>query len=298
MPYLTSLADIARGAGLTVVEQAGWKTRGHGSMVDVQAVVCHHTAGPATGDAPSLGTVQNGRPGLDGPLAHFLLARSGVVYVVAAGQCWHAGAVLQSWQGNPHSVGIEAEGTGTASWPEVQMIAYAKLCAALAKAYGFPVSHVLGHKEVCSPVGRKIDPNFDMAGFRALVAKYISGNPDPEPETPNQEDDEIMSIGNGLATVGDEWNEIHVPLNGHQYLRVATSYGHKAKVNISMVDDTPVSGVGSNVKTVMAGQTFEADRPGPINLAVTGGPLYANYSHVVVQYQSDGPVTAWVNDRP
>jgi hypothetical protein len=178
MPYLTNLADVARSAGLTVVEQPGWKTRGHGAMVDVQAVVAHHTAGSATGDAPSLQVVQNGRADLAGPLAHFLLSRSGVVYVVAAGQCWHTGSVLQSWQGNAHAIGIEAEATGTAVWPEVQMVAFAKLCAALIRAFGLPVSRVLGHKEICAPVGRKVDPNFNMNDFRARVAVALNPSTD------------------------------------------------------------------------------------------------------------------------
>jgi len=177
MPFLTNLAAVARSAGLTVVEQAGWTTRGHGSMVDVQAVIAHHTGG-----LNALGTVQNGRPDLAGPLAHFYLTRTGVVYVVAAGQCWHTGATLQSWQSNAHAIGIEAEATGVDAWPEVQMVAYAKLCAALCRAFKLPASRVLGHKEICSPVGRKTDPNFDMGSFRNRVTGYLSGDPVPSPQ--------------------------------------------------------------------------------------------------------------------
>lgn len=182
MPYLTNLADVARSAGLTVVEQAGWKTRGHGAQTDVLSIVCHHTAGPATGDAPSLGTVQNGRPDLAGPLSHFVLSRSGIVYVVAAGQCWHTGATAQTWQSNAHAIGIEAEATGVDAWPEVQIVAYAKLCAALARAFKVPVARVLGHKEVAVPAGRKSDPNFDMNAFRNRVTGYLSGDPTPTPQ--------------------------------------------------------------------------------------------------------------------
>jgi len=180
--YLTNLAQIARSTGLTVIEQPGWQTRGHGPQTDVQAIVCHHTAGAPTGDAPSLYVVQNGRTGLAGPLSHFVLARSGTVYVVAAGLCWHAGETIQSWQSNPHSIGIEAEATGTAPWPDIQVKAYAKLCAALAKAFKIPASRVMGHKEVCYPVGRKSDPNFDMGSFRNRVTGYLSGDPEPSPQ--------------------------------------------------------------------------------------------------------------------
>ncbi|UKD55166.1 N-acetylmuramoyl-L-alanine amidase [Amycolatopsis sp. FU40] len=170
--YLTSLATIARSAGLKVVEQPGWQTRGHGQMAGVQCIVCHHTATPATapGNYPSLGIVTNGRSDLPGPLCNYGLGRDGTVYVVAAGVAWHAGAVLQSWQQNQNSIGIEAESDGGSAWPEVQLDAYARLCRALCAAFGLPVSRVLGHKEVCSPHGRKNDPNFDMSQFRARVA--------------------------------------------------------------------------------------------------------------------------------
>lgn len=182
MPYLTNLADVARNAGLQVVEQAGWKTRGHGAQTDVLSVICHHTGTTnKTADAPSLTVVQNGRSDLAGPLSHYLLSRSGIVYVVAAGQCWHTGATFQSWQSNPHAIGIEAEGTGYDPWPETQMSAYITLCAALSRAFGVPVSRILGHKEVAAPAGRKPDPNFDMNQFRARVTSVLNGNPIPVP---------------------------------------------------------------------------------------------------------------------
>lgn len=168
---LTDLADAARKSGLTVVEQPGWRTRGHGQMSGVRSVVCHHTAGPATGEIPSLNVVVNGRPGLPGPLSNLALGRSGTVYVVAAGLAYHAGVVFSPpTQGNAWAIGIEAEATGTAPWPPVQYAAYTRLCRALVDHYGLTVDRVLGHKEVASPLGRKVDPNFDMKQFRAAVA--------------------------------------------------------------------------------------------------------------------------------
>jgi hypothetical protein len=195
--YLTNLADVARRAGLHVIEQPGWQSRGHGGMTDVRAIVCHHTAGAATGNAPSLNIVQNGRSDLPGPLSHFVLGRDGTVFVVAAGLCYHAGAVRSAGWSNAHTIGIEAEATGTAAWPETQLGAYARLCRALQLAFGnVPV---LGHKEVCEPVGRKVDPNFDMVAFRARVA-----NADQEDDM--QLDDKVtlfdkneVSVNNVLA---------------------------------------------------------------------------------------------------
>lgn len=183
MPYLTDLGVACRKSGLRVVEQPNWRGRGHGPFKAVNTIACHHTAGPASGEAPSLGVVTNGRPGLDGPLSQIVLGRSGTVYVVAAGVAWHAGATWTAAQDNYHAIGIEAEATGVSAWPAVQYDAYARLCRALIDHYRLPVSAVQGHKEICKPAGRKIDPNFDMNAFRAAVGRV--GTPAP----PQQEDD-------------------------------------------------------------------------------------------------------------
>jgi N-acetylmuramoyl-L-alanine amidase len=182
MPYLTDLAAVAAKTNLEVIEVSGWQTQGRGEMSDVRAVVCHHTATlNRTADMPSLDTLIKGRPDLSGPLAHFGLSRSGKVYVIAAGRCNHAGTVQNPSWGNSHSIGIEAEATGTdATWPEVQMAAYAQLCRVLVDHFGLSVSAVLGHKEVADPPGRKIDPNFDMAAFRARISE-LGGPPPPGP---------------------------------------------------------------------------------------------------------------------
>lgn len=177
--YVNDLADVIRAAGMTVVEVGGWKSRNHGSLAGVRSIICHHTAGPLGGNYPSLNTVTNGRPGLAGPLAQLGLGRDGTVYVIANGVAWHAGATTNdAVYGNSWSLGIEAENNGVGEvWPEVQVNAYAKLCAALCKHYGVPVDRVKGHKEICYPAGRKPDPaNLpgDMAGLRARVADHIA----------------------------------------------------------------------------------------------------------------------------
>jgi hypothetical protein len=204
---LTDLADACRATGLTVVETPGWKTRGHGPMTSVQTILCHHTAGPKNGELPSLATVRDGRPDLAGPLAHLMLGRSGTVYVIAAGLCWHAGVVFDSSQANEHAIGIEAEATGVDPWPLVQYDAYARLTAGLAKHYGLSVARVLGHKEVASPRGRKSDPNFDMPAFRAKVNNTPAGvgvAPVPKPHYP--EDDPV-----NIELV---WSDDHLSFRG------------------------------------------------------------------------------------
>lgn len=165
------LPSILRNAGLTVVEHVGWQTRGHGDVGVIKGVICHHTAGPLTGLAPSLGVVTSGRPDLAGPLAQLVLDRVGTYHVIAAGKCWHAGAGL--WQGvhdgNSQMIGIEAENTGLPNdcpWPEVQMTAYAAGVAAILSHIGAQPIMCAGHLEWSIPVGRKSDPSFS-AGTRA-----------------------------------------------------------------------------------------------------------------------------------
>lgn len=184
---LTWLPGVLRDAGLEVLEHTGWQTRGHGDMGTVQGVLCHHTCGPLHGDLPDINVLVDGRPDLGGPLCNLGLGRSGKVYMIAAGKGWHAGA--GSWQGvtdgNSHFIGIEAENTGETTgpraeaWPDVQMQAYMRVCAAIVEHVGVGVAMVAGHKEYARPLGRKNDPSFDMVMFRAGVARLLDKRPLP-----------------------------------------------------------------------------------------------------------------------
>lgn len=171
------LADAARLTGYPVVEVAGWRTRGHGGFRAVEGVVLHHTAdGP--GEYPSLRVVRDGRADLAGPLCNYGLGRSGTIYVVAAGVAWHAGA--SRWAGftdlNDEFLGIEAESKGTLDdWTPAQHDAYPRLVAAALYYMRRDASRAAGHKEVCLPAGRKIDPAFwDLTGHRATVAGMLA----------------------------------------------------------------------------------------------------------------------------
>jgi hypothetical protein len=186
--YATNLAAVCRNAGLRVVEVPGWQTRGHGGLTAVKTIVCHHTAGPSAAadpsSFPSLKVVRDGRFNqrtqqwiLKGPLCNLGLGRDGIVYAVAAGLAYHAGQVRDPSYANAYSLGIEAENDGIGEpWPPVQMAAYVRLCAALANAYKLSPARVLAHREVCAPVGRKIDPTgIVMPTFRAQVARVADG---------------------------------------------------------------------------------------------------------------------------
>ncbi len=174
------LPQVLEQAGLKVAEDPGWQTRGLGDMGAVLGVLCHHTAGPKTGNMPSLALIRSGRVGLRGPLSQLGLGRDGTFYIIAAGRAQHAGP--GDWfgvtEGNRHLIGIEAENTGLANdpWPEVQMDAYARGVAAILRHVGLGPERCAGHKEYAKPRGRKIDPSFDMVAFRGNVARFMGPN--------------------------------------------------------------------------------------------------------------------------
>lgn len=173
---LTWLADALRAGGCGVIEQAGWKTRGHGQMSAITGVLCHHTGGGGSNDWT---VVQNGRSDLPGPLAHMTLERDGSFRVIAAGQCWHAGAggpllAAPKNNGNEHLIGIEGVCNGR-DWTDAQREAYPRGVAALLRHEGLSADRCAGHKEWAP--GRKPDPgNWDMNAFRDSVRGYLTNN--------------------------------------------------------------------------------------------------------------------------
>ena len=182
---LTWLETVLKNAGLKVALVDGWQDRGHGDVGSIKGIICHHTAGPKTGNMPSLKLVTQGRPDLSGPLSQLCLGRDGTFYVVAAGLAWHAGA--GNWKGittgNTSFIGIEAENTGIndpknplndTPWPAVQMDAYQRGVAAILQHIGQDESMCCGHKEYALPKGRKPDPTFNMDDFRHVVGTILN----------------------------------------------------------------------------------------------------------------------------
>ncbi len=222
MPKLLWLADVARGVGLEVEEVDGWENRGRTyCTMRPKGVVCHHTAGPATGDMPSLKLLINGRKNLPGPLCHYGLGRSGKVYVVAAGTANHAGS--GNWKGldsNCDVIGIEAENTGRDPWPQVQLDAYVALVAAICEHLDIDTTMVAAHREWAPK--RKPDPHsINMTEFRTWVDNARSGAA-PEIAPPAQaEPDVIFEIGR--VTVSHEVNDKHPDVRRAQGLLSAYS---------------------------------------------------------------------------
>lgn len=182
MAFQTWLADVLRGAGLTVVEVSGWRTRSgaedkDASTYNPHGIIIHETRGSATStDAGELDVLINGRAGLTGPIAQLYLSRSGVWYVVTAGLSHH---VKTGWagpfsgQGNTRLLGIEAQHGEAEDWAKkpVQYASYVRGVAAVRKRTGWAI---VGHKE--HQPGDKPDPEFNMDQFRRDVTAAMNGD--------------------------------------------------------------------------------------------------------------------------
>ncbi len=183
------LPDVLEEEGLKVAEVDGWQDRGRGDMGPVLGVMCHYTAGPRSGNMPTLRLLVEGRSDLPGPLSQLGLGRDGTYYVIAAGRCNHAGKGV--WQGvtngNSNFIGIEAENTGRANdtpWPDVQLDAYRRGVAAILKHLGRGHEFCCGHREYARPTGRKPDPNLEMSEFRDQVRQLMEGGGERRPLIP------------------------------------------------------------------------------------------------------------------
>lgn len=223
------LERAVKNAGVKYKKVSGWASRGHGTMGSIQSIICHHTAGPASGNSPSLNVVAYGRAGLSGPLSQLFLARDGTVYLVAAGISYHAGRVVSNKYTNSHAIGIEAEATGTSSWPAHQVNEYAKLCKALAKEFGLSTSRVVGHKEAAPR--RKIDPNFSMSDFRAKVNGAKGGVSSGGGTSGGSRSYKTVGYGKTLG----KWDKGDPVKDWQDFLN---DQGHKLKVDGYFGDDT------------------------------------------------------------
>lgn len=178
MTTIPWLADVLRDAGLTVIEHAGWKTRGRPGTWAPRFGIVHATAAPRSqSDDVQIRIVRDGREGLAGPIANACVARNGVWHVLAAGRCnttIPGTSGPYSGLGNTYALGIEAcNDNKTEPWPDVQYIAYVIGWAAIARKLGWSPDRLRGHRE--HTPGHKTDPTFNMAAFRTHVAGRLAG---------------------------------------------------------------------------------------------------------------------------
>lgn len=169
---MTALADALRAAGLSVTE---YGTPGRPYAWTPSGVLIHHTAGSASGDAPSLSYLINGSSSLPGPVVQVLIARSGAVHLISEGRANHAGTGsgltaygIPTDQGNQYLWGIEVESTGQApDWPQVQWDAAHTVARVLLDRMGKGSDRLWRHKDYAG--SRKIDTLYALEDHRRAV---------------------------------------------------------------------------------------------------------------------------------
>lgn len=187
------LPEVLRHFGVKVVEDPGWKLWGMGDFGAIFGVVAHHTGANNTSTDfirynPMLG---------DALSSQIHLSRSGVATLVGAGIAWHAGE--GSYPGiardgaNQVTIGIEAQSDGTSPWPDAELDAYHRICAAICWYLGLPAGRVISHYEWAGPAQGKWDPGagngrsgvpMDMGPFRDRVQQLIDAGPHTPQEGP------------------------------------------------------------------------------------------------------------------
>jgi len=175
------LPEVLRHFGVKVVEDPGWKLWGMGDFGAIWGVVAHHTGANNTSTDfirynPMLG---------NGLSSQIHLSRTGVVTLVGAGIAWHSGQGsypgIAANNANAVTIGIEAQGDGQ-TWPDVQMDAYHRTCAAICWYLGLDSGRVIAHHEWAGAAQGKWDPGLNgkpmpMGPFRSRVQHYINNPP-------------------------------------------------------------------------------------------------------------------------
>lgn len=193
------LADKLRARGLTVVEVAGWKTRGIEFPNRPDGAIRHWTAGPATGNTPSLNICTNGRSDLPGPLCNTFQSRAvdangyDIVYLVASGKANHAGT--GGWNGmtsNYSVLGLEIEWSGPneafANVRKRKLTSELIMRAMMDCAAGTNDNDCCEHRE-WAPT-RKIDTNLSGDELRRRMTELRVGT---TPQPPAGEEDDMKS---------------------------------------------------------------------------------------------------------
>jgi N-acetyl-anhydromuramyl-L-alanine amidase AmpD len=239
------LPQVLRAEGLTVVEVAGWATRGKTTQLAPKVVIAHHTATRAsTSDTAVIALLVKGRPDLPGPLCHVGLSRDGTVHLIAAGKANHAGA--GTWKGVTGSVntfGIEAynDGLGGEPWPQVQLDAYDRICSAVLRHESRDASWLCAHREWATPAGRKPDPvGIDMGQMRSRVQALLDGG----------DDNMALRKGSTGNAVGALQKAINAWRVGSPPLAVDKVYGDATVAAVSeyqQAANLPVTGVADSV---------------------------------------------------
>lgn len=174
------LPGTLRAAGITVIEEPGWRTRGHDAPFTPRAVILHHDGSPA-GPTPWMAGWLIGGFASDSDEhydAQVWVDYAGRWHMIAAGAAQHAGTGrgfgrIPADQGNQYSFGVETDHTMGEPWPPAQLASIERGFAAICQARHWdPDVSVAGHKDYAK--GRKPDPDgIDMNQFRGELDRDL-----------------------------------------------------------------------------------------------------------------------------
>lgn len=175
---ITWVADVLRDAGLPVKEVFGWKKRTCGTLIPTH-VVWHHDGSPP-GASPNVPGYIAGQVDKKKPGANLWVALDGTWHVIAAGLTYHAGEVLPGKPGNDRSIGIETDHTTGETWSGVELLHSLRVgTAAILNHLQKPANNLEFHKTICSPIGRKTDPDgLSVTRERIEVLNLMEGDED------------------------------------------------------------------------------------------------------------------------
>ena len=190
--WATWLPEALHAAGVPVILEEGWATRGRPRSVgpfQPRGILWHHDAselGPSPEEARFIALT--GRPAEDipAPLAQLWVCCGckgahavGTWHVLAAGRANHAGlgdgwGVIRADEGNADAIGVETDHTTGEHWPAELLDSLRRGTAGIMARAGWNPLHALaGHKEYAP--GRKSDPDgVDMDAARSRVAALIA----------------------------------------------------------------------------------------------------------------------------
>lgn len=113
--------------------------------------------------------------------------REGRWHIIASGRAPHAGVVLPGMPSNYTTVGVETDHTTGEAWPAALLNSLRVGTAAILTHLDLSAADGLWfHKDICSPVGRKVDPAGltqadERRTVKALMAAPITAKPDSRP---------------------------------------------------------------------------------------------------------------------
>jgi hypothetical protein len=193
----TWLLPVLRDVGLDVKTVSGWEGRGRPASTGgfrPRGVLIHHTGTGGTLAHPSLGLLVRGRgkpTPLAGPLTQISTARTGVVWLAAAGRANHAGVARKSGpvpagDGNAELIGDEVETSGYQEMSTVQRESVVLSSAAILRHLGQDASWARLHAET-SVTGKwdlaEHGHTINAAALRRDIADTLERLRPPKPRT-------------------------------------------------------------------------------------------------------------------